>query len=100
MLNQTQADLGILKRVRISETWYQSSKRKDLRGEKVGPSKQRQVSPNEFRPSGRVSALRCRRQRVAADGNRGKSWHSCGGAAVRDELWQVWDIGVVWHSEA
>ena len=32
--------------------------------------------------------------------NRGKSWHSCGGAAVRDELWQVWDIGVVWHSEA
>ena len=26
MLNQTQADLGILKRVRISETWYKFRK--------------------------------------------------------------------------
>src|ERR1700681_2351504 len=37
---------------------YQSSQRENLRGEKVGPRQHRQVSPNEFRPGGRVLALR------------------------------------------
>ena len=36
---------------------HQPSQREDLYREKVGPRQHRQVSPNEFRPGGRVLAL-------------------------------------------
>ena len=36
---------------------HQSAQREDLRREEVGPRQHRQVSPNEWRPGGRVLAL-------------------------------------------
>ena len=44
----------------------QSSKRENLDREEVGCREESEVGPNEFRPSGRTSALGCGRYTVAA----------------------------------
>ncbi len=41
---------------------HQSARREHLRGEEVGPDQQRQVDPDECRPSCRALAFWCRRQ--------------------------------------